>query len=150
MFLSCWITVQPIILLIYWNWKMGKLELCFCYSVPLHWFSLCIKASFGSPEPTITVSIWIGVQNIWSLTTTNVNPWAKYTGKEYITRDETQLIALSKQDMKAACVTFITNVELGDMTAWIKVDMETPVVQHLDEEDMAASVKKMGRQLMNL
>jgi hypothetical protein len=54
--------------------------------------------------------------------------------------DETKLIPFSKQDVKAAYDALCTNLQADDLESWIEVDEETPVTQHLSEEDIAASV----------
>jgi hypothetical protein len=42
--------------------------------------------------------------------------------------------------VKAVCDALGSNLQADDLASWIEVD-ETPVVQHLNEEDIAASVK---------
>jgi hypothetical protein len=60
------------------------------------------------------------------------------TGKSV---DETKLIPISKQDMKAACDALGTNLQADDLASWIEIDEETLITQHLSEDDIAASVK---------
>jgi hypothetical protein len=55
--------------------------------------------------------------------------------------DEIKLIQFSKQDMKAACDSFTTNLQADNLASWIEVGEETLMMQHLSEEDIAASVK---------
>jgi hypothetical protein len=53
----------------------------------------------------------------------------------------TKLIPFPKQDMKAACDVLNSNLETDHLAAWIEVDVETLVEQHLSYENIAASVK---------
>jgi hypothetical protein len=73
--------------------------------------------------------------------TTIANCCKKCIGKDDITVDEMKLIPFSKQDVKAACDALGTNLQADDLASWIEVDEETLVVQHLSEEDIAASVR---------
>jgi hypothetical protein len=43
--------------------------------------------------------------------------------------------------VKAACDALGTDLQADDLASRIEVDEETPVAQHLSEEDIAASVK---------
>jgi hypothetical protein len=43
--------------------------------------------------------------------------------------------------VKAVCDAISTNLQADDLASWIEVDEETAIVQHLSEEDIAASVK---------
>jgi hypothetical protein len=70
-------------------------------------------------------------------------------GKDDVTVDETKSIPFSKQYVKAACDALGTNLQADDLASWIEVDEETPVVQHLSEEDITASVKN-GKTTDNL
>jgi hypothetical protein len=63
--------------------------------------------------------------------TTIAHCWEKCVGKDDNTEDETKLIPFPKQEVKAAC----------NALAWIEVDAEALVTQHLSEKDIAASVK---------
>jgi hypothetical protein len=61
--------------------------------------------------------------------------------KDDITEDKKKLISFPEQDVEAACVALGSNLEPGDLAAWIEVDAETLVMQHLTEEEVAAYVK---------
>jgi hypothetical protein len=53
---------------------------------------------------------------------------------------KTSVIPFPKHDVKAACDALSINLE-DDLVAWTEVDAQTPVMQHLSEKDIAASVK---------
>jgi hypothetical protein len=76
-----------------------------------------------------------------STPTTIANCCKKCIGKDDVTVDETKLIPFSKYDMKAACDALGINLQADDLASWIEVDEETPVSQHLSEEDIATSMK---------
>jgi hypothetical protein len=55
--------------------------------------------------------------------------------------DKMKLIPYSKQRVKAACNACSTNFQADDLAPWIEIGEDTPVVQHLSEEDITAFVK---------
>lgn len=51
---------------------------------------------------------------------------------------KTSVLPFPKHDVKAAPS---INLEGDDLVAWIEVDAQTPVMQHLSEKDIPAFVK---------
>lgn len=54
---------------------------------------------------------------------------------------KTSVLPFPKHDVKAACDALSINLEGDDLVAWIEVDAQTPVMQHLSEKDIPAFVK---------